>query len=347
MPRMDNADSSGSNALVKLLLIGDGKVGKTHYAGMAAAAGFNVFYADGDVGSATLARLPIEARKRIYTIDCRDTFIGGAKDYKFLETMQALSVGKPFKWNDTKSQISSRKIDEVGDEIWTVWPTRMGNDVVFVTDSWTGLTESIMTAAAEQAGVDLSNATTGEMRNVYNPAGVKANMMLQLIRSMPCHVIVIAHPDEFIKQKNPEGVKVSSVQEKDKIIEWTKMIPKSTSKPHGFSMSKYFTDIAWAEISGSGKDRLLNFRVSKERVSGGHFDDLKKMDGEYAFSELVRGMGGKIPDGSQSVDHWITIHKLTADDLAPKTLTPVKPLDGTVKADVKASGMTNMFSKKS
>jgi hypothetical protein len=76
----DEERRNESDSLCKLLLIGDGKVGKTHYAGMAAACGLNVLYFDGDVGRPTLRTLPKEVRSRIYSLDCADTLMAGQKD---------------------------------------------------------------------------------------------------------------------------------------------------------------------------------------------------------------------------------------------------------------------------
>jgi hypothetical protein len=220
MSRMDKPNESDS--LAKLLLIGDGKVGKTHYAGMAAAAGFNVLYFDGDVGRPTLASLPLEARKRIYAIDCADTIGGGVKDARFVSTFGEFGNNVVFKWNDSQSKVASLKSNQPGDELWEIRPAQMDHTCVFVLDSWTGFSESIMTQAANQHGVDLSNASTTEMRPVYQSSGLKSVWALQIIRSLRCHVIVLAHPDEFSHTTKPEGKKVKDIKETDLMVDWTK-----------------------------------------------------------------------------------------------------------------------------
>lgn len=357
MPRMDSDDNDHAKGLAKLLLIGDGKVGKTHYAGMAAAAGLNVLYFDGDVGRPTLRSLPRDIRSRIYALDVADTLEGGQIDSKFIDTMQAWTQAPVFKWNDTQQRVSSRKLDKEGDELWEILPAKMDSSCVFVLDSWTGLSESMLQSAALAYSVDLSNTNTTEMRPVYQAAGNKSMQMLKCIRSMRCHVIVLSHPDEFSHTTKPEGQKVGKIQEKDLVVDWTKMIPKSTSKPNALQMAKYFTDIAWAETNATGSERRLNFRLDSGRVSGGHWSDVKSME-EYSFGNLVRHIGGTLPpsDGSP-IQSWFNSRILSTQDIQQPSLlkstgasansSQAKVLDGTSQTAIKTSGsgMAALFGK--
>lgn len=303
MPRMDLAPSEQKR--IKLLLIGDGKVGKTHFAGSAAAQGFNVLYMDGDVGTPTLGQLPIEAKKNLYLLPIHDTIMGGSRDARMIETFEEFASNITFRWNDTDSKVATRK--DTDKEIWEIKPSMMDDNCVVVLDSWTSLIESIMLRAAIANSVDLTDAKLSEMRDVYRAAGSKATQILQLIRAMPCHVIVLAHPDEYEHRVNPEGKKVRDINEKDMIIEWTKMVAKSTSRPHSLQMPKYFTDVAWMDVSPTGT-RRLDFRVKASRISGGHFSEIKDTD-EYSFANLVRSIGGNVPSPSApaSLDRWLKI----------------------------------------
>jgi hypothetical protein len=65
MPRMDQAPPQKS--LIKLLLIADGKVGKSHFAGEAAKF-FKTLYIDGDVAIPTLNKLPMEAAQEYVSL---------------------------------------------------------------------------------------------------------------------------------------------------------------------------------------------------------------------------------------------------------------------------------------
>ena len=118
MPRMDNTASIAQNQLGKLLLIGDGKIGKTHYAGMAALAGFNVLYMDGDVASQTLATLPDEARKRIYLMKMGDRMLGDTPKPIMIDTMLSFADSTTFVWNDSEQKRVRINEIEDADEIW-------------------------------------------------------------------------------------------------------------------------------------------------------------------------------------------------------------------------------------
>lgn len=342
MSRMDEDGPAESNGLCKALIIGDGKIGKTWWAGQAAKDGFNLLYIDGDVGRPTLQQLDISARRRIYHMDVRDTLAGGVKDYRFLESMIEFTTSITFKWNDTQGRVA-KKSDPATDTIWEIKPGQMDHNAVLVLDSWTGLTESMMTAGAQVNGVDLANATTPEMRPVYQSAGLKASQILQCIRSIRCHVIVIAHPDEYSHTIKPTGRKVSDIKESELIIDWTKLIPKSTSRPQALSMAKYFTDILWAESNATGSERLINARLDPNKISGGHWTDRKKFE-EYSFANLVRHLGGTVPTETPDMSGWFRVVEPGEREAA--AAEPKKILDGTTPSQMEGQSIKGLFAKK-
>ena len=188
MSRMDQDDPTDS--LAKLLLVAENKLGKSHYAGMAAAAGFNVLYFDGDVGRQTLKTLPLEVRKRIYAIDCADTLLGGQKDSRMWDTVKEFISNTTFVWNDSQNRIAS--IKDKGDTLWKIRPAKMDHTCVFVLDSWTSLAESLIQAAGIENSVDISSAKTSEMRPCLSDGWTQRNtsspMLAQLTvsRYRPC-----------------------------------------------------------------------------------------------------------------------------------------------------------------
>lgn len=342
MPRMDSPPSS--QTLVKLLLIGDGKLGKSYYAAMAAKAGFNILYFDGDVGSATISSmvknktLTLEEARRIYLLDVGDTIVSGMKDTKFVEVMNEFTSSALFRWNDSEQRVGTRN-DKTG-EIWEIRPAKMGPNDLIVIDGWTAYVESVMAWAGRANGVDVANASTTEMRPVYQGGALKSTEMLQIIRSVPCNVIVIAHPDEYQHTTLKEGVIKGKAKETDMVVDWTKMIPKTTSKPQGLLMSKYFTDVAWMELSPSGTERRLNFKPKNDRVSGGHFFEVKSVD-EYSFINLAKEIGHPGITGPNE-PAWIEIKTLTGE--APSSDSKV--LDGTKASTATGQGMSNLFAKR-
>ena len=356
MPRMDSDSiiQHGDPAAVnRSLIIGDGKIGKTWWAAMAAAFGWNVLYMDGDIGRVTLKKLPLIARQNIYSLSVGDTILDGGREPKMWETMKDFTSQSVFLWNDTKSQVSSRRHDEPDDEIWEIRPGKMDHRDVMLFDSWTSFTESVTLACAIEGSVQLDSATTKAMRPIYQMAGLKGTQMLTMLRSMRCHVIVLAHPDEFTHMTKPEGKKVSSASESDMVIDWTKMIPKSTSKPHGMQMGKYFTDIGWMETNASGTERLIDFSMSQKRMGGGSLMKRGNAETEHTFTALVEATGGWIPPkGFQpNPDHWLKVYKAGEKMQSNALLKPAaQVLDGRESTAIatapKPGGMSALLAKK-
>lgn len=337
MPRMNNHESIAATQLAKLLIIGDGKIGKTHYAGMAAAAGFNVLYMDGDVGAQTLATLPEKARERIFLMSTGDKMLGNSSTPDFAQIVLTMADSVRYLWNDTQAR-KAKVDDDESDEVWEIKLGELNQNWIWVIDSWTSLTESFMLQAAQSHTVDLAHASTSELRPVYQSAALKATAALKLIRSARCHVICIAHPDEYSHLSRPEGRKVKDIKETDMTVDWTKRIPKSTSKPHGLLLPKYFTDVAWAQTNRMGNEFQLNFKLHEDRVSGGHFKEVKSQE-EYSFVNLVKQIGGAVPDGNENMEG---LRITTAGEI--KDATSAKVLDGSGNKTVK--GIAGLGRKK-
>ena len=304
MPRMDN-DDSGRLSRARLLLIADGKYGKSYYAGMAGAH-FNVLYLDGDVAAETIQQLPAAVRRNIYLLSVGDTIDSGRIDHNNADFLTSFFTESTLLWDDTRQKLVSRKDDLSESEVWEIKPAKMDNNTVLVIDSWTTAVMSLMQWAADAEGVDLMDTDSPEMRPIYAAGGNKATQWLRIIEALPCHVIVVAHPDEFVKQEKPTG-RVKDAKEGDMKVLWTKMVPKSTSKPHSLTMAKFFTDVAWLEASPTGTTRYINFRISDERISGGHYNDRIEMEKRW-FHDLVKQLGGIVPDKAPEPSEWLTMY---------------------------------------
>lgn len=318
--------------LVKLAIIGDGKIGKTHYAAQAAEAGFNLLYLDGDVGLQTLSSMSQEAKARTYYMNLADRVGQGSREPSFSRAIRAFCSQIDFVWNETEHRVANIP-DRKNPDVALSWlkPGLLNSDTVLVLDSWTALSESLMLDGAENAGVDMEDSATSDMRGIYGAGTKMANNILQTIRSLPCHVIVICHPDEYTHTIKPANKKIKEIREGDLKVGYSKMIPKSTSRPHGLQMSKYFTDVAWFEMSPVGNERRLNFKVDPNRISGGHFDGSKAADTDYSFAALVKQIGGKVPSANQPMP-WLVEHNIQGKaDIAPEAKpAPLASTGGTV-----------------
>jgi hypothetical protein len=244
--------------------------------------------------------------------------------------IQAITTSVKFRWNDTQSRVAQVK-DE--GEIWELMPSLMDENSLMVLDSWTALVESVKLKAAISNSVNLQDASLNEMRPVYQVSANICTALLQVIRAMPCHVIVCAHPDEYQHRVAPPGRKMADVKEKDMLVDWTKMVPMSTSRPQSLNMAKYFTDVAWMEVSPTGT-RKLDFRTKDTRIAGGHFDGFEDTV-KYSFAELVKIIGGTIPP-KDALMPWLKI--LTPEEAAPPE---AKVLEGGESGEVKSPSLVS------
>ena len=265
-------------------------MGKTHYALEAAKAGFNVTVLDGDVAGNVLAQKDFDdCRERISYFAMQDTMTHSI----FGPTIEKMFNTPTLLWNDTEGRELYARDDMDEAQVTTISLGAMDHRDLIIMDSWTALSESFCARYCAKAGVkQIAELTPAGRRTMYQCVGAELSQISNMIRSCRCHVICIAHPDEYERKTKPKG-KVSEIKEEDMIIVSTKLTPKSISKPHGATLAAKFTDVVWLEIGFGGK-RYIDGRPSETKDGGGRFD-AKKLSSEFSFVELVRRAGGYIP----------------------------------------------------
>ena len=313
----------GKNQLCKSLIIGDGKVGKTDWAARAVEAGLNVLMLDGDVAQQTVAGLtkdplnPLTKAQvnQIFCLSVHDRITANGRGHEMTRNVADFfsSRGK-FLWNDSKNRQYSRASDgdPTDDTIWEINPTKLDDSWVLLLDSWTSLTQSSMQWAADELKLDLGEILSderGKMRDVYQMAGEKLTQYLVILRSMPCHVIVTAHPCEFTKLEKPTNVSVGQAKERDMVIKWTKMVPKSVTNNHSMTMAGYFTDLIWFGVDGMGRYKA-DYRASNDRISGSHMKIHEESRGAGSFKNLLEHLGGKARQEFTDYQNVIKIHEV-------------------------------------
>lgn len=343
MPRGSNL--APSHTLLKALILGDPKAGKTDWSLRAAEAGFNVLYMDGDVAAQTIAGLSDAAKNRVFYMDIADKLDGGV-DPRMIQTISDFFTASRFLWNDSKQKPYSRAKDEHDpetgaalDEIWDFRPAKLDHNWVLVIDSWTTLSYSAMLAKANDQGESLADVEKIE-RSLYQGVGNRLTNILATIQKAPCHVVVIGHPMQYEKRRSQEGKTVKeAMKENDLIVEWTKMIPKSSSNPHGLTMGKFFSDIGWIDVDKFGK-RKLNFKITNQRVSGGHLAGEGDPRGDYDFAHVVEAIGGKAPgpNSDTPLGEGLIIHP--PGTFIPAAAKPVNPLGAKPAATQASSPLT-------
>lgn len=342
MPRATNL--SASTQLIKALIIGVEKSGKTDWAARAAEAGFNVLFLDGDVAAATIHQLPEAARQRIFYLDFSDDFAGGREDTRMIDLMYDFFTSTKFVWNDSKEdKFNVRSYDSEADEVWVIHPAKLDHTWVVVVDSWTTLSYSGMVSKAKDLGVPIADVEKVS-REIYAGVGNRLTNMASIIQKMPCHVIVIGHMDEYQKKKMPDRSTQREVKELDMEIEWTRMIPKSSSKPHGLTLGKFFTDVGWMDVTRGGR-RELSFKIDINRSSGGHLDSKGNPRESHSFANLVRSIGGAIPDSNRPEEILPVLEIYGPGEYQVAKPQPITPKKGeTVKG---VGGLTGLMKSKS
>lgn len=288
MTRMSDIDDIQSPT--HLLLIGDTKMGKSTYAAQAALDGFLVIYIDADNGLSALQRMVPkghEARSRIL-------YFGTKKPYTFVDSFLDSGV---FRWNLTQDAVYSSASGKPGDQMVQVIPSKVPRGIILVIDSWTSIALDAMEAGAEFKRVDLE-AMGSDSQAVYGNAGVKLTLLLAIIQHTKFHVIVQAHGTYFERYEKPLGSQ-AGVKQKDMILRDQVQVPLSSSRPHGFQMGKYFTDIGWLEMNRANV-RELDFTVVHGRVGGGTLNKRAQLS-ELPFSKTF----GPVPTLPEISETWI------------------------------------------
>jgi hypothetical protein len=226
--QLDNRLNSG-DMLLRVLPYGPAKSKKTWWAGKAAEDNFNVLLIDGDDGWHILNHIAPEKQKRIQVINATDV-LGRPVFAKFVT--QLLKAGN-FIW-DEKAKANGKL--SPNENCIHIPLTTMGHGTVVILDSWTALVRSLQLQYAKENLIDLSVAEEedGNKWGFYRWGGVIASWIVGQFTALGCHVIVIAHEDQYEKLSK-DGKKVLSSRRQ----------VKSTSGPHAMQLPSQFSDILY------------------------------------------------------------------------------------------------------
>lgn len=275
-----------------LLLIADTKLGKSTYAAQCAIDGFHLIYIDSDNGISALRHALKDhpgSMERVVLIPTNypSTLI---KD---------LFESSIFRWNRTKDKKFSSGMDSETDEIIEIIPSRIPSGVIVVDDSWTTTALDAMQAGAKGNKTDLeSMSDDNKGQAVYGDAGIKLTLICAIQQRAKFNTMFLAHPTVYEIYEKPKG-KIADIKQKDMILLDSIKIPLSSSRPHGYNMGKYFTDIGWIDVDRANR-RILDFEIEYKRVGGGR-PNKKGSINEMSFKTLF----GAPPTTAQFDDSWI------------------------------------------
>ena len=269
------------NMLLRELLYGPAKSKKTWWIGKAAEANFNILLIDGDDGWHILNKIKPEFQKRIQVIDATDE-LNRPVFAKF--ATQMLKSGN-FIW-DEKKKVSAKL--SPNENCIHIPLNMLGRNDIVVFDSWTALVRSLQLQYAKENMIDLSQAEEDESNKwgFYRWGGVIATWIVGQLTALNCHVVVIAHVDQYEKLSK-DGKKVI----------YSKRQVKSTSGPHAMQLPSQFSEILYFypkgsafKIDASGSDTEDGgSRIVPPKIY--NWDDLQ-------FKDIIRMAGLECPDAS-------------------------------------------------
>ena len=243
-----------------MLLVGATKMGKTRYIANMLRDGFHIVYVDNDNGKSTLVNLLKDDRAalaRCYLIRTSDLW----------SFTSAFFARNRFQWNLTKDKVFQTAGADPEDKVLTITRSSIPRGIIFVFDSWTTLSLQLLSDSADKNSASMESFGDNG-RDIYGDANRRANTVAMNIQSFPFNVIWQAHPDYYERREASPGKVKDSTKEQELIIKENIKIPYSVSRPHGFTMGKFFNEIAWFEMTRMGQF-IVSFEQKFDRIGGG------------------------------------------------------------------------------
>ena len=271
---------------VHLLLVGPSKSGKTKYVADLVMDGFTVLYVDNDNGKNTLKRLlsrDSKALARVHYVETRNIWV-------FITSFFARTR---FQWNETKDKIFDASAAD-DDRILEIFTKKIPLGVIIVFDSWTSICLQLLQDSADKNNVSIE-VFNDAGQSVYGDGSRRANSLLMNMQSHPGHIIVQAHQEQYEILEKSKGKMIDVAKQNQMNVKDNVTVPTSISKPHGYSMSKFFNEVGWMRVNAQG-NFILDFKQKPDRVGGG--SPMREGDPttEMRFIQLF-AKPKEIPDG--------------------------------------------------
>ena len=232
MPSATDYFASPSN-LLRLFIYGHGKSKKTWWACAAAEAGFNVLLIDTDRGAKIVQQLSPAALERIHIIPCSDRG-KQAVAYEFLSTF--IRNFDCF-FNAVRGGVKQTSMPDSTRYLFR----DLEPGTVVVLDSWSALCRSLATHYCNTHKIDPANAEKTEWEG-YRWVGTMATWIIESLKSLPCHLVVIGHQTTYEKYRGSG---------RDRKLISTREQPLSTSNPHGQTLDMHFDEVYSFSVRGS------------------------------------------------------------------------------------------------
>lgn len=289
MPVLNNHNTKKTEFL-RVLMYGPSHTKKTWWAGAAAEAGFNVLMLNGDGNFQVLYNLTEAAQARVRLINCKD----GMKQPTFCHTIaRLLNTTNTVVWDDVNNRVVNnfKNIDkEHGHFVLDV--KKLTSNDVFVVDAWTSLCGSMLVDFANTHNIDLSDAAKQEWDG-YGHNGRQATWVLDQLKALPCHVIVVAHEAVWEKRRGGKG------PDKNDVLA-TRLQIVSTSANHAKIVPSKFTDCLHTELVGVNQ-LSIDGRPHGDQEGGSRVKAEIKTWDLYQFKDLVIAAHLDMPNGDEEM----------------------------------------------
>lgn len=250
---------------VRVLAYGKPKTRKTWWAGTAAAT-HRVWLLDGENNTGILRMLPEADQARVNRIP-----LAGSPHVPALAMFcAAMFKVKSFVWHLGEQRIFDLAyLTEKHDDDWFIHvdTRRLTTDDVVIVDSWTkmcsdmGLNYAIDNSLDVFAG-ERGKKTAGgknDAMDYFRFMDMALDAILQALQSMPCHVVLIGHQQEYeVETKTPLGTKKLN---KIQVI--------SGSGKHSSKVPAYLSDVLYFTANDDGKTTTINTASEALRDGGG------------------------------------------------------------------------------
>ncbi len=287
MPELEELFTANTE-LLRILGYGPAKHKKTWWAIQAVKAGFHVVFIrmEDNLPMAALQMLTPEEVKRFHIIDVREP-LGSNAACVF---MTRFLKNEPFIWNETTKQsvVAGFKYDPAN--YVRIDQKLLNANCIVIVDTLTRIVKSLNKKYATDQGIDLAAAQKKEWDG-YGWTGRLMDWMIDQLKALPCHVLVVAHEEVWEKKSSTRG----SDGQLTTVVEATRIQPVSTSRNAAMRLAAEFTDVFNFDMIGE-QIKILTGPQQNRDGGGTHikpgtynFDDLP-------FTKFFAGSGVRAPD---------------------------------------------------
>lgn len=228
-----------NQGLARVLCYGASMTRKTWWMMKAAEFGYNVLYLNGDRNIQVLKNISKEGQKRIRIINCFDK----VDKPQYANILARLARGDEVIWNDDEN----RRLDRIDPRYncFAIKLSKLTANDFLVIDSWTAGAWSSTADIAMEKDIDLSEGAKIEW-DMFGNEGRFLTWLIQQYKSVPCHLGVVGHSDQYDKvKKGTEKAKGGPT------IEFSRTQIVSSSRPHAMLMPKHFSDVLYFNMIGT------------------------------------------------------------------------------------------------